>query len=252
MNSPNTIFFKCHCRTFCPKFGIKANVWGAKYNQAKGQKVWRLVVPKTLQKDYNRFENFIDKQSGEDSGFLIRKQSLWTKFVQHQEDRLHESGDRVRFTMAESIGLQDQVMTWGSSRESERYVFDFISMFDHHGKKLSPVDCVFFPNLSVKKDSLPLLKGIRYVYLIIIIIIVNIYLCICISVPQGGRDIFAEVTRVSTPNNFYACQLSLAAGFGMFHGMLLRRVTAGQLPVVSISFSSFASSLCREEKPRKV
>ena len=154
-------FFFYIFRTFCAKFGIKANVWGAKYNQAKGQKVWRLVVPKVLQKDPNKFEAFIDRQSGEDSGFLIRKASLWTKFVQHQEDRMHESGDRVRFILAESTGLQDQAITWGSSRESERYVFDFHSMFNHQGKKLSPVDCVFFPNLSVKRDAMPLLKGIR-------------------------------------------------------------------------------------------
>ena len=54
----------------------------------------------------------------------------------------------------------------------------------------------------------------------------------------GGREVFAEVIRVATPNNFYPCLLSLASSFGLFHGQLLRRVTAGQLPVV-ISCSYF-------------
>ena len=60
------------------------------------------------------------------------------------------------------------------------------------------------------------------------------YEIIFIRVIQGGRSVFAEVIRVSTPNNFYACQLSLAASFALCHGIRLRRVTAGQLPVVSI------------------
>ena len=46
---------------------------------------------------------------------------------------------------------------------------------------------------------------------------------------------FAEVIRVSTPNNFSPCQLALAASIGLFHGILLRRVTGGHLPLVSIS-----------------
>ena len=151
---------KLFIRTFCPKFGIKANIWGAKYNLARGQKVWRLVVPKVLQRDPFKFEAFIDKQSGEDSGFRIRKTSLWIKFVQHQEDRLHETGDRVRFTLAESTGLQEQVDGWHDDRESERYIFNHNMMLDHRGKKLRRIDCIFFPQLSLKRDALPLLKGI--------------------------------------------------------------------------------------------
>ena len=120
------------------------------------------MVPKCYQKDPNRFETFIDEQSGEDSGFRIRKPSLRIKFVQNQEDRLHESGARVRFTLAEATGLQDQVVTW-TDRDTERYVFDFNIMLDHRGKKLSPVDCVFFPTLSLKRDAMPLLKSIRFV-----------------------------------------------------------------------------------------
>ena len=59
--------------------------------------------------------------------------------------------------------------------------------------------------------------------------------CICIfRIVPGGRDVFANVIRVSTPNNFEACQTALAAGMGLFHGMLLRRKTSGQLPVVIV------------------
>ena len=150
--------------TFCSKFGIKANVWGAKYHHATKQKVWRLVVPKEYELNPRKFSHFIDRQSSEDSGFIIRNQSLWIKFVHHQEDRLRDTGDRVRFTMAESVGLQDQVITWGADRGSERYIFDYNTMLDHKGKKLSPVDCVFYPTLSLKKDSIPLLKSIKYVF----------------------------------------------------------------------------------------
>lgn len=71
-------------------------------------------------------------------------------------------GDRVRFILAECTGLQVQVMSWGDSRDEERYVFDYHSMFDHRGKKLTPVDCVFFPSLSSNKNAMPLLKGIKY------------------------------------------------------------------------------------------
>ena len=156
-------------RTFCPKFGIKANVWGARYNLSQGgQKIWRLVVPNTREFEVNprRFASFIDKQSGEDSGFQVRSNSLWTKFVHSQEDRLRESGDRVRFTMAEVTGLQTQATLWGAGadRKSERYIFDYNCMLNSEGRKLSPVDCVFFPTLSIKKDALPLLKAIRYAF----------------------------------------------------------------------------------------
>ena len=109
-----------------------------------------------------RFAAFIDKQSGEDSGLQIRSNSLWTKFVHSQEDRLRESRDGVRFTMAEVTGLQTQAINWEGDRKTERYVFDYNCMFNAEGKKLFPVDCVFFPALSTKKDALSLLKTVRY------------------------------------------------------------------------------------------
>ena len=137
---------------------------------------------------------------------------MWVKFVHSQEDRMRDNGDRVRFTMSESTGLQDQAVDWDIGRETERYIFDYNSLFDHEGKKLSPVDCVFFPSLSTKKDALPRLKGIHVV--------------------PGGRDVLAQVIRVATPNNFYPCMLSLAASFGLFHGQFLRKSTSGQLPAV--------------------
>ena len=85
------------------------------------------------------------------------------KFVHSQEDRLRESRTGVRFTMAEVTGLQTQAVKWEESdRKSERYVFDYNSMFNSGGKRLSPVDCVFLPTLSTKKDAPPLLKAVRY------------------------------------------------------------------------------------------
>ena len=48
----------------------------------------------------------------------------------------------------------------------------------------------------------------------------------------GGRDVLAKVIRVAPPNNFYPSQLALAAGFALFHGQLVRKITSGQLPVV--------------------
>ena len=66
-----------------------------------------------------------------------------------------------------------------------------------------------------------------------IIIIVTSFI-LSLRVLPGGREIFAEVIRVATPNNFYPCLLCLAAGIGLFHGQYLRYSTAGQLPVVSV------------------
>ena len=136
-----------------------------KYNQAKGPKIWRLVVPSNFELFSKDFALFLDKQSGEDSGIFIRKPSLWTKFVHTQEDKMRAgAGHRVRFILAECTGLQVQVMSWSDSRYEERYVFDYHSMFEHRGKKLTPVDCVFFPSLSSNKNAMPLLKGIKYVF----------------------------------------------------------------------------------------
>jgi hypothetical protein len=57
---------------------------------------------------------------------------------------------------------------------------------------------------------------------------------IYLRVVPGGRDVFAKVIRVSTPDNFYPCVLALASSFALFHGQRLRKLTAGQLPVVKI------------------
>ena len=48
----------------------------------------------------------------------------------------------------------------------------------------------------------------------------------------GSRDLFANVIKVSTPNNFFACNLAFAAGIGQFHGMRMRDLSGGQFPVV--------------------
>ena len=43
-------------RLFNQTFGIKANVWAAKYHEAEeGRKLWKVVVPKEAQKVKNTF-----------------------------------------------------------------------------------------------------------------------------------------------------------------------------------------------------
>ena len=118
-----------------------------------------------MEKDHNKFETFIDKQSGEDSGFRIRKPSLWKGFVQHQEDLLHEQDRKVKFTLAENTGLLDTIVKIGDT-STERYVFGPTMMLDSRGKKLDPVDVIFHPSLSLKLNSMPLLKSIRLIKII--------------------------------------------------------------------------------------
>ena len=60
------------------------------------------------------------------------------------------------------------------------------------------------------------------------------YFILLFSVAPDGREVFAEVIRVSTPSNFFPCQVALAASFGLFHGAALRKVTFGQLPVLCL------------------
>ena len=189
-----------------------ANVWGAKYHDAEdGLKIWRLVVPKNIQLDFSKFEQFIARQSGQDSGFRIRKKSLWVGFVQHQEELLMERDRKVKFILGENTGLLDSVKI--GDRTTERYVYNASTMLNSEGKKLDHVDVVFHPTLSSKVNAPILLKPI--------------------TLKVGGRDIFAEVIRVSTPGeNFYSCQLALAGGFVLFHGKMVRKITCGQLPVV--------------------
>ena len=50
------------------------------------------MYEKTVQ-NYNEFERIVDRQSRQDSGFRMRKPALWVKFVQQQQDSLHD-GDR--------------------------------------------------------------------------------------------------------------------------------------------------------------
>ena len=57
------------------------------------------------------------------------------------------------------------------------------------------------------------------------------YFILC-RVKPGPRDLYANLIKVSTPNNFYPCNLALAIGIGQFHGMRLRHITGGQCPVV--------------------
>ena len=48
----------------------------------------------------------------------------------------------------------------------------------------------------------------------------------------GSRDLYANLIKISTPNNFYPCNLALAAGIGQFHGIRLRYLTGGQCPII--------------------
>ena len=165
-----------------------ANVWGAKYHEAEeGKKIWRLVVPKNFQMDYTKFEQFIARQSGQDSSFRIRKKSLWTSFIQHQEELLMER--KTKFTLAENTGLLDMVQF--GDRNTERYVYNANTILNSTGKKLDVVDVVFHPTLSSSVNAPMLLKPI--------------------SVKVGGRDVFADVVRVSTPGEEF---LPLSAGTG--------------------------------------
>ena len=51
-----------------------ANIWDAKYHEAdEGNKIKRLVVPKNIQMDHVKFEQYTAKQSGLDGGFRVQK-----------------------------------------------------------------------------------------------------------------------------------------------------------------------------------
>lgn len=183
---------------FSATFGLKGQCWAVMYHKSKEpKKVWRVIVPKKLQISFNDFEQIIDRQTRQDSGFRIRKPALWVKFIQQQEDhladgdkesvrcvriiflhrRLHELSSFIlatfcflllmnyflRFLIAECTGLQDQSVDWeNGGRDSERYVFSSHVMLDCQGKKLRPIDCIFFEYLSFKKECAPLLKPIRF------------------------------------------------------------------------------------------
>ena len=51
-------------------------------------------------------------------------------------------------------------------------------------------------------------------------------------VKHGPRDLFTNLIKVSTPDNFHPCNLALSAGMGQFHGQRLRSLCGGQCPVV--------------------
>ena len=213
----NIFIYTFYFRTFNANHAIMANVWGAKYHEAEEgtRKLWRLVMAKNYQPDHAKFEQFMAKHSGLDSGFRIRRKALWTGFVQHQEDLMQEGNNKIKFTMAENIGLQESILKIGD-RSTERYVFDSHTILNSKGKRLEFVDVVFHSTLSLKMNAPPLLKPI--------------------TMKPASREVFADVIRVSTPgSNFYSCQLALAGGMALFHGRMVRKVTSGQLPVVRVT-----------------
>ena len=119
----------------------------------------------------------MDRQTGEDANFRIRSRNTWLDFIHFQEDRLHDSNNLIKkFTIAEAtgtynkgnkhilkiyIGLQDKEVDFKSEvdRTQERYVFDEHSIFDHKGKLMSEIDCLFFPQLGIRSTTPPL-RGI--------------------------------------------------------------------------------------------
>ena len=143
-------YFFLYFRTFCSKNGFMANVWGAKYHEAdEGNKIKRLVVPKNIQMDHVKFEQYTAKQSGLDGGFRVRKKALWVGFVQHQEDLLQEGNRKVKFILAENTGLLDSVVKFGE-RETERYVFNGNIILDSRGKKWNLLMLSFFHHSASK------------------------------------------------------------------------------------------------------
>ena len=99
-----------HFSAFSAAYGLKGCVWLVKYHRSKDKSIRRFFVPKELQNDPAKFERFLDRQSGEDSNFRIRSKVLWHDFVRFEEDRLHESGSSVRFSICESTGNVNPVV----------------------------------------------------------------------------------------------------------------------------------------------
>ena len=111
-------------------------------------------------------------------------------------------------------------------RETERYVFSSSMILNNLGKRIDPVDVVVHTSLSLKITAPPLLKPI--------------------AMTPGGRNVFADIIRVSTPgDNFYPCNYGLAAGMVLALGKIARGVTEGQLPVVSTLFVNHPQHKCR-------
>ena len=54
--------------------------------------------------EHGKFENYMDRQTQENSNFRIRTKKLWSDFVQNEEDTLDSSGKAIRFHIPEAIG----------------------------------------------------------------------------------------------------------------------------------------------------
>ena len=61
---------------FSAAYGLKSNIWLARYRRSKVKNLRRLFPPKKTQKDPGELEDFLDTQSGEDSTFRIRSRYL--------------------------------------------------------------------------------------------------------------------------------------------------------------------------------
>ena len=110
--------------------------------------------------DPAKFEIYIDKHSGEDSGMRIRKSGMWREFVMHQEDLLQEREVKLKFIMAENTGRLDLPIITGD-RSNERYVFNAQCILNSKGKRIVPVDTILHPSLSLKMNAPMVLKPLR-------------------------------------------------------------------------------------------
>lgn len=60
-------------RTFSSELNLRGNVWAVKYpKSSKPDQVYMCLVPRDQQDSPKNFEDCVDRQTGQDSGFRIR------------------------------------------------------------------------------------------------------------------------------------------------------------------------------------
>ena len=210
-------------KSYNTELNIRGHVWAAKYVKSKDPaKVWLCLVPREAQDSIRMFEDAIDKQTGLDSGFRLRKteMKLWKQFIDHSERTMYETGVKT-FAICENIGLQISLVEDWHDRSSERWVYGNDLILDHRGKLIkSNIDVLFYPWLSKRKNAPKTLPT-------------NIKFTV------GGKEFFQRVLGVFVPGNFFPYLLSLSAAMGLVHGQALRRLaTCGQCPSVRRQMNS--------------
>ena len=82
------VYLRLIGKCYNTKLNICGHVWACKYIKSKDlAKVWLCLVPREVQDSIRMFEDAIDKQTGLDSGFRLRKteMKLWKQFIDHSE-----------------------------------------------------------------------------------------------------------------------------------------------------------------------